>query len=52
MERCKYRNPPIEEALCEFRFVPSQDWDPTVPGRFHKKIPPVQVVCTFLNALV
>jgi uncharacterized protein (TIGR04255 family) len=38
MERRKYRNPPIEEALCEFRFAPSQDWDPTVPGRFHEKI--------------
>lgn len=38
MERRKYRNPPIEEAICEFRFVPSQEWDPTVPGRFYEKI--------------
>jgi uncharacterized protein (TIGR04255 family) len=38
MARRKYRNPPIEEALCEFRFAPSQDWDPTVPGRFHERI--------------
>ena len=38
MARRKYRNPPIEEALCEFRFAPSQEWDPTVPGRFYEKI--------------
>jgi uncharacterized protein (TIGR04255 family) len=38
MERRKYRNPPIEEALCEFRFAPSQEWDPTVSGHFHEKI--------------
>ncbi len=28
-----YKNPPIEEALCEFRFTPKLDWEPTVPGR-------------------
>lgn len=28
-----YRNPPIEEALCEFRFTPTLDWEPTLPGR-------------------
>ena len=33
MARRKYRNPPIEETLCEFRFAPSQEWDPTVPDR-------------------
>ncbi len=37
MERRKYRHPPSEEALCAFRFVPSQELDPTVPGRFHAK---------------
>ena len=34
----RYRNPPIEEALCEFRFAPSQDWDLTIPGKLHNKI--------------
>jgi hypothetical protein len=32
----KYKNAPIEEALCEFRFAPEQgnpEWDLTLPGR-------------------
>ena len=29
----RYKNPPIEEALCEFRFKPGQDWDFTIPGK-------------------
>lgn len=28
-----YKNPPIEEALVEFRFVPRQEWDLTIPGK-------------------
>lgn len=31
----RYKNPPIEEALCEFRFKSDQDWDSTIPGKFH-----------------
>ena len=31
----RYKNPPIEEALCEFRFQSSQDWDLTIPGKLH-----------------
>jgi len=34
----KYGKPPIEEALCEFRFKPDQDWDFTVPGRLYTKL--------------
>lgn len=37
-ERQIYKNPPIEEALCEFRFLPSQDWDLTIPGKVHLKL--------------
>lgn len=37
MAQRKDRNPPIEEARCEFRFAPSQDWDPTVPDRFRTR---------------
>lgn len=29
----RYKYPPIEEALCEFRFVPDSDWDLTIPGK-------------------
>ncbi len=29
----RYKYPPIEEALCEFRFVPDADWDLTIPGK-------------------
>ena len=32
----KYRNPPIEEAVVEFRFVPGQEWDLTIPGKLHE----------------
>jgi uncharacterized protein (TIGR04255 family) len=28
----RYRQPPIEEALVEFRYVPARAWDPTIPG--------------------
>ena len=34
----RYKNPPIEEALCEFRFQPSQDWDLTIPGKLHARL--------------
>lgn len=36
--RRQYRNPPIEEALCEFRFVPGDEWDLTMPGKLHTKL--------------
>jgi len=32
----KYKSPPIEEALVEFRFVPGQEWDLTIPGKLHQ----------------
>lgn len=38
MTRHKYNNPPIEEALCEFRFAPGPAWNLTVPGLFYEKI--------------
>lgn len=31
-----YRNPPIEEAIVEFRFAPGQEWDLTIPGKLHE----------------
>ena len=36
--RRQYRNPPIEEALCEFHFVPGPKWDFTVSGKLHTKL--------------
>jgi uncharacterized protein (TIGR04255 family) len=38
MERRQYRNPPIEEALCELRFEPGAEWDVAVIGRFRERI--------------
>ncbi|MFN6540064.1 MAG: TIGR04255 family protein [Nostoc sp. EkiNYC01] len=38
MTRRDYLNPPIEEAVCEFRFAPSTAWNLTVPGLFYEKI--------------
>ncbi len=32
----KYQNPPIEEAVCDIQFVPSADWNPTLPGRLYE----------------
>lgn len=29
----KYKHPPIEEAIAEFRFAPVPEWDPTLPGK-------------------
>ena len=37
-QRRRYGNPPIEEALCEFHFQPSQDWDLMIPGKLHVKL--------------
>ena len=34
----KLKNPPLLEALCEFRFQPDDPWDWTVPGRFYEKV--------------
>ena len=37
-EQRRYRTPPIEEALCEFRFAPGDEWDLTMPGKLHTKL--------------
>ena len=37
-ERRRYKNPPIEEALCEFGFAPGPDWDPTIPGKLQAEL--------------
>jgi uncharacterized protein (TIGR04255 family) len=34
----KYKNPPIIEALCEFQFVPGQEWDLTLPGLIYERV--------------
>jgi len=34
----KYRNPPLVEALCEFKFIPNQPWDLTLPGLIYEKV--------------
>lgn len=36
--RRSYACPPIEEALVELRFVPTQDWDLTIPGKVHERV--------------
>ncbi len=38
MQRKVYRNPPIEEALCEFRFVNDAEWDRMFPLVFREQI--------------
>jgi len=34
----KYANPPIEEAVCEFRLTPETRWDLTVPGLLYERL--------------
>jgi len=34
----KYPNPPVQEAVCEFRFSSGAEWDITFPGVFYKEI--------------
>jgi len=34
----KYKNPPIIEAVCEFRFEPGGNWDLAVPGLMFEKL--------------
>lgn len=38
IQRRRYKNPPIEEAVCEFRFRPGQDWDLTIPGKLQAEM--------------
>ena len=37
-DRRRYKNPPIEEALCELRFKPGRAWDLTIPGRLQAEL--------------
>ena len=37
-KRRRYKSPPIEEAVCEFRFLPSEEWDLTIPGKLQSEI--------------
>jgi uncharacterized protein (TIGR04255 family) len=34
----KYNNPPIIDAVCEFRFGKDTDWDMTIPGVVYREI--------------
>lgn len=34
----KYANPPLIEAVCEFRLTPDSKWDPTIPGLMYEKV--------------
>jgi len=34
----RYRNPPVVEAVCEFRYEPSVPWDMAIPGLVYEKI--------------
>jgi uncharacterized protein (TIGR04255 family) len=38
MARRLYKNPPIEEAVCEFHFVPDPNQDFSAPARFYDGI--------------
>jgi uncharacterized protein (TIGR04255 family) len=38
MSHRTYKNPPIIEALCEFTFTPTGEWNPTLPEQLHQLI--------------
>lgn len=38
MERRQYRNPPIQEAVCELRFAPGTEEDFTFPARLYANV--------------
>lgn len=38
MQERKYRNPPIVEVICEFRFQPTPQWDATALGLVYKRL--------------
>ena len=38
MEVRKYRNSPVEEAVCDLQFAPKTEWDPTLPGLLYEKL--------------
>lgn len=38
MSKRRYRTPPIVEVVAEFRFVPTSQWDATVPGRIYERL--------------
>jgi uncharacterized protein (TIGR04255 family) len=33
-----YANPPLVEAVCEFRFTPTSSWDWTIPGLIYERV--------------
>lgn len=33
-----YINPPVVEAVCEFRLAPETPWDPTIPGLLYERV--------------
>lgn len=38
MAKKVYKNSPIVEAVCEFKFDPSSEWDLTIPGLLYPKL--------------
>ena len=38
MAKTVYKNSPIVEAVCEFKFDPSSEWDLTIPGLLYPKL--------------
>ncbi len=38
LKEIKYGKPPIVEVVCEFRFVPGEPWDGTIPGLVYGKL--------------
>lgn len=34
----KYKNPPVVEAVCEFRLTQDTPWDLTIPGLFYERV--------------
>ncbi|MGI6413132.1 MAG: TIGR04255 family protein [Syntrophomonadaceae bacterium] len=38
MQKTKYKNDPISEVICEFKFSPDTQWDPSIAGFFYREV--------------
>ncbi len=54
--RALYANPPLIEAVCDFRFEPGEPWDATIPGRLYvlleKQFPKRRAIRDFTAEIV
>ena len=38
MDRRIYNQPPLKEVVCEIKFMPTNNWDPTIPNKMYESL--------------